>query len=80
MPAPPPPVAITAIQLNNMQHALSHILFWGKCAEEPRAFLFSTLYQSNENGYDDYMCKCTKSLTLQRYIIPKLQKKFKACI
>lgn len=66
VPAPPPPVAITAIQLNNMQHALSHILFWGKCAEEPRAFLFSTLYQSNENGYDDYMCKCTKSLTLQR--------------
>lgn len=63
---PPPPVAITAEQLNDTQHALSHILFWGKCAEEPRAFLFSTLYQSNENGYDDYMCKCTKSLTLQR--------------
>lgn len=35
---------------------------------------YSTLSQSNENGYDDYMCKCTKSLTLQRYIIPKLQK------
>lgn len=76
-----PPVDITAIQLNNMQHALNFILFLGKCAEEPRAFfLFSTLYQSNENGYDDYMCKCTKSLTLQSYIIPKLQKKFKACI
>lgn len=40
-------------------------------------FLFSTLYQSNENGRDDYMCKCTKSLTLQRYIIPKLQKSLK---
>lgn len=63
---PLPPIDITAIQLNNMQHALNFILFWGKCAEEPRAFLFSTLYQSNENGYDDYMCKCTKSLTLQR--------------
>lgn len=35
---------------------------------------YSTLSRSNENGYDDYMCKCTKSLTLQRYIIPKLQK------
>lgn len=36
-PAPPPPIDITAIQLNNMQHALNFILFWGKCAEEPRA-------------------------------------------
>lgn len=77
VPAPPLPVDITAIWLNNMQHALNFTLFWGKCAEEPRAFLFSTLYQSNENGYDDYMCKCTKSLTLQRYIIPKLQKSLK---
>lgn len=33
-----PPVDITAIQLNNMQHALNFILFLGKCAEEPRAF------------------------------------------
>lgn len=79
-----PPVEITAVQLNICNMPSIFILFWGKCAEEPRAFLFvclfSTLYQSNENGYDDYMCKCTKSLTLQRYIIPKLQKKFKACI
>lgn len=57
----------------------STIFVLGEMCWEPRAF-FSTLYQSNENGYDDYMCKCTKSLTLQRYIIPKLQKKFKACI
>lgn len=43
-------------------------MFWGTYS------FYSTLSQSNENGYDDNMCKCTKSLTLQRYIIPKLQK------
>lgn len=77
VPAPPLPVNITAVWLNSMQHALNFILFGGKCAEEPRAFSFSTLYRSDGNGCDDYMCKCTKSSTLQRYIIPKLQKSLK---
>lgn len=51
--------------------------FWRKKKKKKiwRIYSFySTLSRSNENGYDDYMCKCTKSLTLQRYIIPKLQK------
>lgn len=34
-----PQVDINAVQLNNMQHALNFILFRGKCAEEPRAFV-----------------------------------------
>lgn len=27
-----------------MQHALNFILFWGKCAEEPRAFFYLAPY------------------------------------
>lgn len=34
-----PPTDITVIRLNNMQHALNHILFWGKCAENLELFL-----------------------------------------
>lgn len=52
------------------------VLFWRKVFWRTSSF-DSTLSQSNEHGYDDYMCKCTKSLTLQRYIIPKLQKNLK---
>lgn len=65
----------TRVQLNTQRPLPSpfSFCFGEKCSEEPIAF-YSTLSQSNENGYDDYMCKCTKSLTLQRYIIPKLQK------
>lgn len=75
VPAPALPVSITAVWLHSMQHALNFVL--GECAEEARAFSFSTLYRSNGNGCDDYMCKCTKSSTLQRDIIPKLQKSLK---
>jgi len=61
-----------AIQLNT-PHPLI-LLFWRKKMFWRIYSFYSTLSRSNENGYDDYMCKCTKSLTLQRYIIPKLQK------
>lgn len=78
VPASPPPPSWYHCSTTKQYATCPQFYFvLGKCAEEPRAFLFSTLYQSNENGYDDYMCKCTKSLTLQRYIIPKLQKNLK---
>lgn len=35
----PPPVDVNSIQLNNMQHALNFILFWGKCAEDLELFV-----------------------------------------
>lgn len=38
-----PPVEITAVQLNICNMPSIFILFWGKCAEEPRAFLFVCL-------------------------------------
>lgn len=68
---------LTSLQCDCTLCNMPLISFWGKCAEEPRAFSFSTLYRSNGNGCDDYMCKCTKSSTLQRDIIPKLQKSLK---
>lgn len=66
-----------AVQLNAPRPLIDSFAFGGKKKKKKiwRIYSFySTLSRSNENGYDDYMCKCTKSLTLQRYIIPKLQK------
>lgn len=80
VPAPPSP---SWCQFNTTKQYATCPQFYfvlGEMCWRPRAFcccLFSTLYQSNENGYGDYMCKCTKSVTLQRYIIPKLQKNLK---
>lgn len=38
-------------------------------------FLFSTLYQSNENEYDDYMCKMYKIINSTKIHHSKITEK-----
>lgn len=65
--------------LNNMQHALHLFCFGENVLKNLELVLFSTLYQRNGNGRDDYMCKCTKSLTTKIHH-SKSTEKVKACI
>ena len=60
-----------------MQHALNFNLVLGKnVLKNLELFvLFSTLYQSNENGYDDYMCKCTKIINSTKIHHSKITEK-----
>lgn len=77
VPAPPPPVNTTAVWFNSTQHALPWILFGENVLKNLELSRLAPYIEVMEMGVMIYMCKCTKSSTLQRHIVPKWQKSLK---